>query len=150
LSVFFWGISAAIQTFLPLLIVVSYLMIAVFVLGFLPAGYFKYLRPALSVYSLRMSRALALATWAVAFFIVIKAFGFLGVLLVLAFKLVVPIAVAGALLKGVWHIAGHLSLWTGFSYAMRYYSQWLSDLAPLPGQAKSRIIDVDAVAVKDH
>ena len=50
LSIFFWGIAKAIRLFLPLLIVLSYLLIIVFLLGILPATFFKDLRPSLDAY----------------------------------------------------------------------------------------------------
>jgi hypothetical protein len=147
LSIFFWGIAKAVQLLLPLLIILSYLVIIVFLLGILPATFFKDLRPTLCAYSMLMSHALAAATWMMSFFFVIKAFGFLGVFLAFLFQFLAPIALAGALLKGSWHIAGHLALWITFTYAMRFYSQWSSNLN-LGTQGKKDIIDVDIVEVR--
>jgi hypothetical protein len=148
LFVFSWGITKVLQLFLPLLIVLSYLLIVVFVLGFLPATYFKYLRPSLGVYSAIMSHALRFSTGAMSFFIVIKAFGILGILLVLSFKFLVPAAIAGAIFKGAWHIAAHLTVWISFAYGMKMYSQWLLNTNP-PGQEKGSIIDVDAIEARN-
>ena len=72
-----------------------------------------------------------------------------GIFLAFLFQFLAPIAIAGAMLKGSWHIAGHLSLWIGFTYGMRFYSQWLLNLNPRH-QEKGDIIDVDAVEVRDH
>ena len=149
LSLFFWGISSVIQLFLPLLIILSYLLIIVFLLGVLPSTYFKYMRPSLCVYSAMMSHALGVATWLMSFFIVIKAFGLLGIFFILAFKLLVPIAVVGAMIKGSWHIVGHLLLWISFTYGMRYYSKRLLNSIPRASQqGRGRVIDIDAVEVK--
>lgn len=146
LSIFFWGITKAIELLLPLLIVVSYLLIIVFLLGILPATFFKNLRPSLCVTSMAMSHALGAATWMMSFFFVIKAFGFLGILLAFLFQFLAPIALIGAVLKGSWTIAGHLSLWISFIYGMRFYSQWLSN-SNSRNQKKGDIIDVDAIEV---
>ena len=72
ISIFFWGIAKAAELLLPLLIVVSYLLIIVFLLGILPATFFKHLRPSLSVYSVLMSHALGVATWMLSFFFILK------------------------------------------------------------------------------
>ena len=147
LSIFFWGITEVIELCLPLLIVVSYLLIIVFLFGLLPATYFKDLRPSLCFYSVLMSHALGVATWMMSFFFVIKAFGFLGIFLALLFQFLAPIALIGAILKGSWHIAGHLTIWISFTNAMRFYSLWLLNLSSRD-QNKGDIIDVDAIEVK--
>jgi hypothetical protein len=149
LSLFFWGISKVIQLFLPLLIVTSYLLIIVFSLGFLPATIVKDLRPLLAKYSLWMSYALGISTWIMSFFFVINVFGLLGIFCALLFKFLAPIALAGAMLKGSWHAAGHLAVWIGFTYGMRYYSQWVLSLN-IRNQGQGRIIDVNVIEVKEH
>lgn len=149
LSFFFWGVTSMIQLFLPLLIILSYLLIIVFVVGFLPATYFKYLRPSLCLYSDKMSRALGIATGLMSFFIIVKAFGILGILFVFVFKFLAPIALIGAMIKGSWHIAGHLAVWISFTYGMKVYSQWLLNLNP-QGQSKGQVIDVDVIEVENH
>jgi len=148
-SVFFWGITKATELLLPLLIVLSYLLIIVFVLGVLPATYLKQLRPRLAIYTVMMSHALGVATWMVSFFYVIKTFGFIGIFFAFLFQFLAPLAIAGAIIKGSWHIAEHLTIWICFTYGMRYYSQWLLSLNSRP-QQKSQIIDVDAVEVSDR
>jgi len=147
LSIFFLGIAKAIQLLLPLLIVVSYALIIVFLLIILPATFFKNLRPNLCVYSMLTSQLLGVATWMMSFFFVIKAFGFLGIFLALLFQFLAPIALIGAILKGSWHIAGHLTIWISFTNAMRFYSLWLLNLSSRD-QNKGDIIDVDAIEVK--
>ncbi len=149
LSIFFYGITKAIELLLPLLIVVSYLLIIVFLLGILPATFFKNLRPSLCVTSMLMSNVLGVSTWMMSFFFVIKTFGVGGIFLALLFQFLAPIALIGAMLKGSWHIAGHLLLWISFTYVMRFYSQWLINLNP-PNRKKGDIIDVDAVEIRDH
>ncbi len=149
LSIFFFGVAKAIELLLPLLIVVSYLLIIVFLLGILPVTFFKNLRPTLCVTSMLMSHALGVATWMMSFFFVIKAFGLGGIFLALLFQFLAPIALIGAVLKGSWAIAGHLALWISFTYGMRFYSQWLLNLNSR-NQKKGDIIDVDAVEVSDH
>ncbi|MDE1920941.1 MAG: hypothetical protein KGJ09_08160 [Candidatus Omnitrophica bacterium] len=144
LLVFFWGLTAIMEFFLPVLIVVAYLTIIVFVVGFLPATLIKPLRPTLSLYSLLMSHALGTATWILAFLFVIKAFGFFGILFAFLFKYLVFIALAGALFSNAWHVAEHLALWGGFAYGMKYYSQWLLTLDPSRPHQEGDIIDVDA------
>jgi hypothetical protein len=148
LSIFFWGMAKAIQLLLPLLIVLSYLLIIVFLFGVLPATYVKNLRPSLCVYSALMSHALGVSTWMVSFFFVVKAFGLGGIFLALLFQFLAPIALASALLKGSWHIAGHLALWISFTYGMRYYSEWLLTLNSR-SQKTGDIIDIDAVEVRN-
>jgi hypothetical protein len=145
-SIFTWGMATAIQLLLPLLIVLSYALIVVFVLGILPASLFKDLRPSLISTSMLISYALGATTWMVSFFLVIKAFGFLGMFLAFLFQFLAPIALAGALLNGSWSIAAHLSLWILFTFAMRFYSQWLSGLNARP-QKKGDVIDVEATEV---
>jgi hypothetical protein len=145
LSVFFWGITKAVELFLPILIVLSYLLIVIFLLGFLPATFFKDLRPSLCMYSVWMSHALGVSAWVLSFFYVIKAFGFLGIFFIFLFQFLAPMALVGAIFKGSWHIVGHLSLWISFTYGMRYYSQWLLKLNSREQQEKD-IIDVDAIA----
>jgi hypothetical protein len=149
LSIFFWGIGKAVQLLLPLLIVLSYLLIIVFLLGILPATYFKDLRPTLCVSSMLMSHVLGVSTWMMSFFFVIKAFGFGAVFFALLFQFLAPIALAGALFKGSWAVAGHLTVWIGFTYGMRYYSQWLFSLNSR-NHKKGDIIDVDVVEVQDE
>ncbi len=144
LSIFFWGITKAIELLLPMLIVVSYLLIIIFLLGILPATFLKNLRPSLCVYSMLMSHVLGVATWMMSFFFVIKAFGFLGIFLALLFQFLAPIALIGAILKGSWHMAGHLLLWISFTYGMRFYSQWLLNLNSRSHEKKD-IIDVEAI-----
>jgi len=147
LSIFFYGVTKAIQLLLPLLIVLSYLLIIVFLLVILPATFLKNLRPSLCVYSMLMSHALGVSTWMVSFFFVIKSFGVGGIFLALLFQFLAPIALVGAMLKGSWAIAGHLTLWISFTYGMRFYSQWLLNLNPR-NQGKRDIIDVDAIEVQ--
>jgi len=149
LSFFFWGATAVIQFFMPLLVVMAYLLIIIFLFGVLPATYFKYMRPSLGVYSSWMSHALGAATWVMSFFIAIKAFGFLGALFIFSFKFLVAIALIGAMFKGAWHIVGHLAIWVGFTYGMRYYSQWVLHLN-LQDLEKGRVIDVEAIEIRDH
>ncbi|MDE2028858.1 MAG: hypothetical protein KGK03_04010 [Candidatus Omnitrophica bacterium] len=144
LLVFFWGITAIMQLLLPLLIVVSYLTIIVFVMGFLPATSIKRLRPALSRYSLLMSYCLGTAAWILAFLFVIRAFGFLGVVFAFFFKYLGFIALAGALAKGAWHVAAHLALWSIFAYVTKFYSQWLLTLKSYGRQRSGNIIDIQA------
>ena len=150
MSVFFWGVTKAIQLILPLLIVLSYLLIFVFLLGILPATFVKNLRPSLIVYSLLMSYVLGASTWMMSFFFVVKSFGGGGIFLALLFQFLAPIALVSAVLKSSWHIAGHLALWISFTYGMKFYSQWLSQLNPPRHQDKSNIIDVDAVEIKER
>jgi hypothetical protein len=148
LSIFFWGFTKAVQLLLPLLIVVSYLLIIVFLFGFLPATFFKNLRPSLCVYSVLMSQVLEVATWGMSFFYVIKAFGFFGIFFAFLFQFLAPMALIGATLKGSWAIAGHLSIWISFTYGMKFYSQWLLNLNSR-NQKKRDIIDVDAIEVQN-
>jgi len=147
-SIFFWGITKAVGLLLPLLIILSYLLIVVFLLAILPATFLKNLRPSLAVYSVLMSHALGVTTWMVSFFIVIKAFGFGGIFLAFFFQFLVPIALVGAIFKGSWAIAGHLLIWIGMTYGMRFYSQWLLSFNPRH-QEKKDIIDVDAIEVRN-
>lgn len=149
LSIFFWGIAKATQLFLPLLIVLSYLLIVVFSLVILPATFLKSLRPVLSMYSVLMSHALGISTWMMSFFFVVKIFGFWGIFFALLFQFLAPLALIGAVLKGAWHIAEHLSLWITFTYGMRFYSRWLLNLNTRD-QQKGRIIDVDAIEVRTY
>ena len=149
LSVFFWGITKVIGLFLPYLIVLSYLMIIVFSFGFLPASIFKDLRPSICMYSVMMSHALGFSTWMLSFFFIIKALGFWWIIFALLFQFLPPIALVVAMLKGSWHIAGHLSLWISFIYGMRIYSQWLLSLNS-PDHHQGNVIDVDAIEVNDH
>jgi hypothetical protein len=149
LSVLFWGFTQAVEFLLPLLIIAAYLLIAIFLLDILPATFFKDLRPSLSVYSVLMSHVLGVATWMMSFFFVIKAFGFWGIFFAFLFQFLAPLAIVGAMIKGSWHIAGHLLLWVSFTYGMRFYSQWLLSLNS-PNQKKGDIIDVDAIEVGGH
>ena len=144
LSIFFYGVTKAIELLLPFLIVLSYVLIIVFLLGILPATFFKALRPSLCVYSVLMSQALGVATWMMSFFYVVKAFGFWGIFLALLFQFLAPVALVGAILKGSWHIAGYLLLWISFTYMMRFYSRWLLNLNPRTRE-KGDIIDVDVI-----
>jgi len=150
LSFFFWGIAKVIQFFLPLVIVIAYLLIVIFVLGILPATYIKDMRPSLIAFSMAMSQALGISTGILSFFYVINYFGFLGIISLLFFKFLAPIALAGALLRGSWHIAEHLVIWISFTYAMKYYSQRLLNGNPSERHtaAQGRIIDVDVIEVK--
>lgn len=143
-SIFFWGMAKAIQLLLPLVIVLSYLLVSVFVLAILPAAFLKNLRPRLCVYSLLMSNALGTLTWMMSFFFVVKAFGFGGVFLAFLFQLLAPIALIGAVMKSSWAIVAHLSVWIIFTYAMRLYSQWLLKINS-PKEEKGDIIDVDVI-----
>ncbi len=148
LSIFFYGVAKAAQLLLPLLIVLSYFLIIVFLLGILPATFFKNLRPTLCVSSMLMSHLLGVSTWMVSFFFVVKAFGFLGIFFALLFQFLAPIALIGSMLKGSWDIAGYLSLWISFTYGMRFYSQWLLN-SNSRNQKKGDIIDIDAIEVKN-
>jgi hypothetical protein len=141
-SVFFWGFTKAVELILPLLVVVAYFFIIVFVLGFLPAALIKHLRPALALYSVLMSHVLGVAAWTMSFLFVVKAFGYWAIFFALLFQFLAPVAIIGALYKGAWYIAVHLVIWTGFSFGMKSYSQWLMNLAPRR-QTKGDIIDVD-------
>jgi hypothetical protein len=148
LSIFFWGISKVIQLFLPLLIVLSYALIIVFLLGILPATFFKNLRPLLGGYSVLMSHALAASTGIVSFFFVVNALGFWGILVAFLFQFLAPIALVIAALKGAWPIAEHLTVWISFTYAMKFYSQWLLNVNSRNPE-KRDIIDVDAIEVRN-
>ena len=83
------------------------------------------------------------------FLFIIKTFGFWGICLAFLFQFLAPLAIGGAIFKGSWDIAGHLLLWTSFTYGMKFYSQRLSNLNS-PNQQKGDIIDVDAVEVDNH
>jgi hypothetical protein len=146
-SILFWGITKAIELLLPLLIILSYLLIFVFVFGVLPATFVKDLRPSLSVYSVLMSHALGVMTWMMSFFYVVNAFGFWGICLTFLFQYLAPIALIAAIIRSSWHIVVHLSLWISFIYGMRFYSQWLLSFERPPGRGKGDIIDVDAIEV---
>jgi hypothetical protein len=150
LSIFCWGITEVVGFFLPVLIVVSYLLIIVFVLGFLPATFFKDLRPSLAMYSVLMSHALGVAAWMMSFIFVAKTFGFLGIFLAFLFQFLAPIAIVTAVLKSFWHVADHLLIWISFAYGMKFYSKWLLNLNPRKQQKAGNIIDVDAIEVRDH
>ena len=145
-SIFFWGISKAAELLLPLLTVLSYALILVFVLGFLPAVLLKGLRGKLSGYALLMSHALGASTWMMSFFFITKAFGSTAVFLCLFFQFLAPIALLGALFKGSWLIAGHLAVWISFTYLMRYYSRRLMELSA-SRQERGDIIDVEVIDV---
>ena len=146
LSIFCWGFTKAVQLLLPLLIALSYVLILIFLLGILPATFLNNLRPLLYMYAVVMSHALGVLTWMVSFFFVIKTFGVAGVFLAFLFQFLAPIALLGAILKGSWMMVGDLSLWIGFTYAMRFYSQWLQNLGSR-NQQKGDIIDVDVIEV---
>ncbi len=146
ISIFFWGVTKAIEFISPLLIILSYALIIVFLLGILPATFFKPLRSSLGAYAVLMSQVLGVSTWMMSFLFVIETFGFLGIFLAFLFQFLAPIAIAGALVKSSWVLAAHLSIWILFIYAMRFYSQWLSN----PGFRKGKqgdIIDVEAIEV---
>lgn len=146
-SILLWGFSKAIELILPILIVLSYLLIIVFLFGILPATFSsKDLRPSLCVYSVWMSHALGALTWMMSFFFIIHSFGWGGTFLVFLFQFLAPIALVAAILRGSWHIVGHLALWISFIYGMRFYSQWLLNFAPR-NRKKGDIIDVDVVEV---
>jgi hypothetical protein len=147
LSIFFWGVTKAIQLVLPLLMGLSYLLIFVFLFGVLPSTFLKRLQPSLVVYTTLMSQALGVLTWMMSFFFVIKFFGYGGLFFVFLAPLLAPLALIGAMLKSSWNIAGHLSVWIGFSYVMKFYSHWLLNINS-PKQEKSRIIEVDAIDVR--
>jgi len=134
---------------LIIVIVLSYLLIIVFLLGILPATLVKKWRPALGMYCVLMSHALGVSTWMMSFLFVIKTFGLGGIFLAFLFQFLAPIAIAGAMLKGSWHIAGHLLLWISFTYAMRFYSQWLLNLNTR-NREKRDIIDVEVTEVRGH
>ena len=146
LSIFIWGMEKAVQLLLPLLVLLAYAIIVVFVFGVLPASFLKDMRPKLAVYSVLMSYALGAVTWMVAFFFVVNAFGVGGIFLALFFQFLAPIAIVGAMMKNAWAMAGHLSLWIAVTYAMRFYSQWLLKLNS-PNQEKRDIIDVEAIEI---
>jgi hypothetical protein len=145
-SILFWGLTKAIELLLPLLIVLSYLLIFVFVFGILPATFLKNLRPSLSVYSVLMSHALGVMTWMLSFFYVFNAFGFWGIFLTFLFQYLAPIALIAAIIRSSWQIVAHLALWISFTYGMRFYSQWLLSFNS-PDWGKGDIIDVDATEV---
>ena len=147
LSIFSWGVANAAKVLLPLLIVLAYLLIIVFVLGILPSTFFIDLRPSLGVYALVMAQALGVATWMVSFLFVIKVFGLWGIFLSALFQFLAPVAIVGAIFNGSWHMAEHLILWMGCAYGMKYYSQWLSDLTSRK-KPKGEVIDVDVIEVK--
>jgi hypothetical protein len=147
ISIFSWGIAKAVQLLLPLLIVLSYLLIIVFLLAILPATFFKNLRPTLYLYSMLMSQMLGVSTWMMSFFFLIRAFGFGAVIFAFLFQLLAPIALIAAILKSSWPIVVHLSLWIGFAYGMKFYGRWLLNLNSR-NQKKSDIIDVDAIEVR--
>jgi hypothetical protein len=146
--ILFWGFTKTIELILPLLIVVAYLLIIVFVLGFLPATLIRDLRPSLCRYSDLMSRVLGGATWVMSFFFVIKVFGFWGVFIAFFVQFLAPIALVAAVVQSSWHIADHLALWMSFTYGIKFYSHWLASLIPQE-RKKGDIIDVDAVEVEE-
>jgi len=144
ISIFIWGLAKAAELMLPFLIVLSYLLIAVFLLVILPATFFKDLRRSLAMYCMTMSKALGVAAWMMSFFFIVKNLGFWGILFAFLFQLLAPLAIAGAVLKGAWEVAGHLLLWISFSYTMRFYSQWLLSSDGGPTQ-KGDVIDIEAI-----
>jgi hypothetical protein len=146
-SVFFWGFTKAIGLLLPFLVFLSYLLIAVFVIVFLPATLIKTLRPLLAVYAFWMSTALNVLTWMVCFFFVVKAFGFLGILLSFLFQLLAPVALIGAVFKGLWPVAANLVVWISFAYGMKFYSRRLLEQVS-SRRPRGNVIDVDAIEIE--
>ena len=148
LHIFSWGMSSLVGLLLPALVILSYLLISIFLVVVLPLTLFKTMRWTLGVYARKMSKLLAVTTWLIGFFMLVKALDLIALLFIFSFKLLVPIALLFAMLKGKWHVAEHLALWMGFTYLMKQYSQWA--LAQLTSRSKTdKVIDVSAVEVID-
>jgi hypothetical protein len=124
-AIFFWGVTKACELMLPLLIKVSAVLIMVFLFCILPLSFFNKLHPYLSTSSMLMSRILSATTWMFSFLFIFYNLGFWGIFFFVFFQFLAPIALIGAVLKGLWSIAGNLLLWIGFTYGMRFYSVWL-------------------------
>ncbi len=146
--VFFWGVGKAAELLLPLLSIVSAILIIVFLCGILPLSLFKKLRPDLCRYSILMSHVLGVTAWMMSFLFVLTTLGFWGIVFSFLFQFLAPLALIGAALKGSWDIVGKLSLLIFFTYGMRFYSRWLSQLGPKIHQ-KGDIIDVEVVSSED-
>ena len=149
LSILFWGFTKAVELFLPLLIVVSYLLIIVFLFGFLPATFIKDLRPSLCVYSVMMSHALGFRHMDDVFFLCHQDLWILGDFLcffISVFGTHCPCRGNAQRVLGI--LPGIYILWISFTYGMRFYSQWLLSLNSRE-QKKGDIIDVDAIEVED-
>jgi len=143
-ALLFWGVTKVIELMLPVLVVLAYLLIAAFVVWVLPGSFLKQMRPSLSWYAVLMSQALSVITWMVSFLFVIKACGFLGIFLGCLLQLLVPVAIAGALVKGATATAENLAVWICFTYVMKFYSRWLMNIN-VPIKEKSQVIDVEIV-----
>lgn len=124
-AIFFWGVTKASELLLPLLIKVSAVLIMVFLFCVLPLSFFNKLHTFLSTSSMLMSRVLSATTWMFSFLFIFYNLGFWGIFFFVFFQFLAPIALMGAVLKGLWLIAGNLLLWISFTYGMRFYSFWL-------------------------
>ena len=141
-AIFFWGVTKSCELLLPLLIKICAVLIMVFLFCILPLSFFNKLLPYLSKSSMLMSHILSATTWMFSFLFIFYNLGFWGIFFFVFFQFLAPIALIGAMLKGLWSIAGNLLLWIGFTYVMRFYSLWL--IAKYKqGNEKGTIIDVE-------
>jgi len=141
-TIFFWGVTKASELLLPLLIKASAILIIVFLLGILPLSYFNKLHSFLSSSSMLMSHILSATTWMFSFLFIFYNLGFWGIFFFVFFQFLAPIALMGAVFKGLWSIAGNLLLWIVFTYVMRFYSFRLM-ARHNPATKKDTIIDVE-------
>jgi hypothetical protein len=89
-----------------------------------------------------MSHILSATTWMFSFLFIFYNLGFWGISFFVFFQFLAPIAFMGAVLKGLWSVAGNLLLWISFTYGMRFYSLWLG-AKHQQGKDKGTIIDIE-------
>ena len=142
-----FGAAKIIGWVYPIISFVAGIVLFTFILLVLPFSFFHKLRPFLSATSLIFSYIYEVAVWMLCFLIVVYGMGFWGLFFLLFFKVIVPVAIIGLLIKGYWQFSLMIIVSYIIAFGMRFFGIWLM------GKYEKRmeryeILDVDSKLIE--
>jgi len=87
-----------------------------------------------------MSQIIGATSWMLALIFTIYTLGFWGIFFIFFLRILSPVAIIGALIKGRWDIALGLLVWLVSTFAMRLYGFWLASTCE---SENNGIVDVE-------
>lgn len=145
----FWGFTAVVQFLFPFLMSLGISGAILFLVVVLPLSSSRSQRSRMIIVSRILSGICGISLWVYSFLVLVKAFGWLTLILVLLSQLVSPLAALILLLNGQYLEAWLVFVGVFIVYGMRYYSLWLAgrqieSLGQRQRPGPDNVIDVDA------
>jgi len=128
LALLFVGFTKVIEFLLPVALILSGTLFLVFLVVVLPLSLLQRFRLPVCRVTLLFSYIFEVSVWMLCFLLIIKTMGSWGLLFLLLFQAVVPLAIIGLIAKGFWAYAGLLLVALFVPYGMRLFAFWLAAL----------------------